>query len=238
MAQRDSAKVIERVEHAPIYGLVVEQIRRAIHMGTYIPGDKLPPERELAKHLGVSRTTVREAIRVLEGEGYVESRRGATGGVVVLDRGQTEERLAHVIRDRLEEFEQIIDFRKAVECEAARLAARRRTSEDLMNLTAAYQTMEQDKVTKRFRAGDSAFHLGIAEAARNSWMRRAIEDARAEIWLPVDAVAPHVFRTAQLHHSRILAAIRDGDPSAAAGAVAAHIETTRKDLHRIASARD
>src|SRR5712692_7663341 len=134
---------IERVEHAPVYGLIVDQLRRAIHVGTFIPGDKFPPERELSKQLGVSRASVREAIRVLEGEGYVEARRGATGGIIVLDRAQTEERLAAVIRSKLPEIEQVIDFRLAVECRAARLAAVRRTDEDLARLDAAFQTMAE-----------------------------------------------------------------------------------------------
>src|SRR5258708_34705519 len=89
---------IERVEHVPVYGLVVDQLRRAIHSGAFVPGDKFPPERELSKQVGVSRASVREAIRVLEGEGYVETRRGASGGVIVLDRAQTEDRLAEGIR--------------------------------------------------------------------------------------------------------------------------------------------
>src|SRR5258707_7702359 len=74
---------IERVEHVPVYGLVVDQLRRAIHSGAFVPGDKVPPERELSKQVGVSRASVREAIRVLEGEGYVETRRGARGGRIV-----------------------------------------------------------------------------------------------------------------------------------------------------------
>jgi GntR family transcriptional repressor for pyruvate dehydrogenase complex len=68
---------ITPIEHSSVYELVVEQLRRAIHIGTYLPGDKLPPERELAQRLEVSRASVREAVRMLEGEGYVETRRGA-----------------------------------------------------------------------------------------------------------------------------------------------------------------
>ena len=232
----DRKHSIEPVEHAPVYGLVVEHIRRAIHIGTFVAGDKLPPERELAKQINVSRTTVREAIRVLEGEGYLETRRGATGGVLVLDRGQAEERLAPLIRARLGELEQIIDFRLAVECRAARLAAIRRDDADLARLSSAFRTMEEGWETRRFRAADSSFHLGIAEAARNDWMRKAIEDARVAIWVPVDTITDNVFRTAQLHHGQILTAIREGDADSAEQAVAAHIETTREDLHKIAAA--
>jgi GntR family transcriptional regulator, transcriptional repressor for pyruvate dehydrogenase complex len=227
---------IERVEHIPVYGLVVDQLRRAIHNGSYVPGDKFPPERELCKQLGVSRASVREAIRVLEGEGYVETKRGASGGLVVLDRAQTEERLAEVIRVKLPEIEQAIDFRLAVECRAARLAAVRRTESDLATLREAIATMDASRETRRFRAADSAFHQGLARAARNDWMERSIGDARAFLWMTVDKVADNVFRTAQLHHGQILTAIENGDPDAAERHVAAHIELTRSDMIRIASA--
>src|SRR5580698_3793898 len=73
-------QAIEPVEQPAIHEVVVEHLRRAIHIGRFVPGDKFPPERELAKQLMVSRTTVREAIRVLESEGYVEIRRGSAGG--------------------------------------------------------------------------------------------------------------------------------------------------------------
>jgi GntR family transcriptional repressor for pyruvate dehydrogenase complex len=227
---------IERVEHVPVYGLVVDQLRRAIHSGAFVPDDKFPPERELSKQLGVSRASVREAIRVLEGEGYVETRRGASGGIIVLDRAQTEDRLAEVIRTKLPEIEQAIDFRLAVECSAARLAAVRRTDDDLASLRAAFATMASSRETRRFRAADSAFHQGIARAARNDWMERSIADARAFLWMTVDEVAENVFRTAQVHHGQILNAIESGDPEAAERHVAAHIELTRTDLIRIAAA--
>ena len=228
--------VIEPVEQPAVYEVVVEHIRRAIHIGSFVPGDKLPPERELAKQLNVSRTTVREAVRVLEGEGYVETRRGATGGIIVLDRGESEERLAPFVRARLDELEQIIEFRLAVECRAARLAAERRSSRHLRQLEEAYGAMEASWETRRFRAADSSFHLGIADAAGNAWMRKAIEDARVAIWLPVDPLIPNVFHSAQLHHERILSAIRGRDADAAEAAVADHIERTRQDLHGIAAA--
>src|ERR1700722_13904414 len=88
---------IERVAHVPVYGLVVDKLRRAIHTGSFVPGDKLSPERALPKQHGVSRASVREAIRVLECEGYVEPRRGSSGGIIVLDRAHTEDRLSEVI---------------------------------------------------------------------------------------------------------------------------------------------
>ena len=99
---------MQRVEPAAAHALVVEQLRRAVHIGSYVPGDRLPSERALAEQLGVSRATVREAIRVLREEGYVESRRGARGGLVVLDQGQNEERMRPVVRARLAEFREAV----------------------------------------------------------------------------------------------------------------------------------
>jgi GntR family transcriptional regulator, transcriptional repressor for pyruvate dehydrogenase complex len=225
---------ITPIEHAPVYELIAEQLRRAIHIGTYAPGDKLPNERDLAQRLEVSRASVREAVRVLEGEGYVETRRGATGGIVVLDRAAEEERIGPYIRDMLPRIREIFEFRRAVECEAARLAAIRRTDEHLEQLQAAYEVIESDLETSRFRSADSQFHLGIAEAAGNSWMRDAIETARASVWMPADVLYDRVFRSAQIYHGHILEAIRAKDPDEAAQLMGAHLDATLKDLEQIA----
>src|SRR5262249_2272684 len=129
-----------------------------------------------------------------------------------------------------------IACRWGAECSAPGLAAVRRTDEDLAILRAAFTTMASSRETRRFRAADSAFHQGIARAARNDWMERSIADARAFLWMTVDKVAENVFRTAQLHHGQILEAIENGNPQAAELHVAAHIELTRTDLIRIAAA--
>jgi DNA-binding FadR family transcriptional regulator len=226
------------VELSQAYELVVEKIRRAIHIGTYIPGDKLPPERALAKQLGVSRTTLREAVRVLANEGYVETRRGAHGGLVVLDQMQKEDAMRPLVRQRYREYGELLEYRLTVECRAARLAAIRRTTKDLDRLAAACAAMEQSLETGRFRAGDSEFHLGIADAARNRFMRQAIEDARAAMWLPIDSLIRSVFRTANEHHAQILEAIRDQDPDRAEAAVAAHLDRIRFDLRRTVAPDD
>ena len=223
---------IEPIDFAAAYEVVAERIRRAIHIGTYLPGDKLPPERMMAQQLGVSRATLREAIRVLEGEGYVISRRGARGGILVLDQAENEERIRPLLAERLPEIEEIFDYRTAVEGAAARLAADRRTDEDLAILQRAYDVMAADRETRRFRAADNAFHLAVADAARNRLMRQAIEDARAEMWVPIDRLISRVFLTANRHHRQILDAIRARDPDAAQQAVVDHLETARRDLRR------
>src|ERR1700726_3365404 len=112
-AQREA---VSRVDIRPAYEVVVDRLRRAILLSVYLPGDKLPPERVHAEQLGVSRVTLREAIRVLEGEGLVEARRGATGGVVVLEHPPARAELRRHLRASIAELEGLADFRMANEC--------------------------------------------------------------------------------------------------------------------------
>jgi GntR family transcriptional regulator, transcriptional repressor for pyruvate dehydrogenase complex len=244
MARKNASAAAERlvregsikpVEHASVYELVVVQLRRAMHNGTYAPGDKFPTERELADRLRVSRASVREAVRVLEGEGYVETRRGSTGGIVVLDRTAEEGRIGPYIREMLPRIREVFEFRKAVEREAARLAARRRTDEDVTRLEAAHSVIESDQETRRFRSADSQFHLGIAEAAGNRWMRDAIDAARTEVWMPADTHYDHVLdRHTRDEHGKILEAIRNQDEEAAARLMDEHLASTLEVLELVA----
>lgn len=203
-------------------------------MGTYGPGEKLPTERDLAQRLQVSRLSVREAIRVLEVEGYVETRRGATGGIIILDRGLEEQRIGPYIREMLPRMIEIFEFRSAVEPEAARLAAARRTDEHLARLQEANDQIDRSLETQRFRLADSQFHLGITDAAQNAWMREAVERARSAVWMPADPLYEHVFRTATAHHGQILEAIRARDGDAAARLMRDHLDFTVADLQKIA----
>src|SRR6185503_9449014 len=90
-----------RLDIRPAYTVAADHVRRAIHLGEYKPGDKFPPERQHAEQLGISRVTMREAIRTLAAEGYIEVRRGATGGVTVLDQKQEPSELREKLRVRL-----------------------------------------------------------------------------------------------------------------------------------------
>jgi DNA-binding GntR family transcriptional regulator len=92
--------------------------------------------------------------------------------------------------------------------------------------------MRSDRETRRFRAADNAFHLAIADAARNRLMRQAIEDARAAMWVPIDRLITQVFTNANRHHKHILDAIADRDPDAAQKAAVDHLEHARRDLRR------
>ncbi len=228
--------MIQPVVQVSAYELVVDQLRKAIHLGTFAPGDKLPPERELAKQLKVSRVTVREAIRVLETQGYVKSQRGAAGGLVVLDQRETREQIRQRLRQEWDRFENILDFRVANEGAAARLAASRRTEDDLEKLRATVADMQHSESLPQSRRADSTFHLAIADATGNPLLRQAVENGRTAMFLPADALSYGIiFGNSIDWHRRILTAIQASDPRGAQETMVAHIETTRRELSEILS---
>ena len=227
---------LDPVTPVPAYELVLEQLRRSIDQGHFAPGDKLPPERDLARQLGVSRTTLREAVRVLEGERAVEVRRGSTGGIIVR---HAPARPAGS-RARLREFDEIIDFRLAIEPMSARLAAERRSKTDLTALARALARLDalaahgaEGRFGDWLRA-DSDYHVLIGRAARNGRLATAIETARAGMFNPVGAVWGRLEEAAHAQHAEILDAISAGDGERAAKAMTRHIEGTRADIAALA----
>lgn len=233
---------IAPVRPAAAHELVLEQLQRAIQLGRFLPGDRLPAERDLALQLNVSRTTVRAAISVLQHRGLVEVKRGATGGIEVRrpDSGSKRRQLLGA----LHEIRVVYEYRYAVECAAARLAAQRRTSADLaalqrsleeMNvLTGSAAARRTPENIARFQAADSAFHLTIAEASGNPMLLKAIEDARAGMFLPIGAIFQQLEDNANDFHALILASIEARDGEAAAAAMGAHIIEGRNRLEAMA----
>ena len=230
--------VIDPVRPTSACELVVEQLRRAIHLGRFLAGDKLPPERELAKQLGVSRTTVRDAVKILESDGLVRSKRGAAGGLTILEQNAGAPRKSP--GGGLKAIEAIYDYRLAIECAAAKLASARRSKSDLTALARHVKRMgelaalrsEADPAqvlaaVSQFMAVDSEFHLGIARAARNDYLLAAIEDARAAMFLPIGAVFDRLEDNANAYHEAIFAALEAGDAAAAEQAMAAHLRASR-----------
>jgi GntR family transcriptional repressor for pyruvate dehydrogenase complex len=234
MLGRMEQETTERLDVPPAYAVVVDHLRRAIHLGQYAPGEKFPPERQHAEALGVSRVTLRGAIRVLEGEGYVQSRRGSSGGATVLGstetRGQLVERLRHSIDDLLA----VQEFRLANERLAAERAATRLTAEDLDGLARSVEQIASAEGVGSFRQADSYFHLRIAGAAKSDLIRDAVEHGRAAMFLPLDALDYTLLVTETLKdHRRILAALRARDAAHAGRAMAAHIKRTSEQLRAI-----
>jgi DNA-binding FadR family transcriptional regulator len=238
----NASRPIAPIRPAAAHELALERLQRAIQLGRFLPGDRLPSERDLAEQLRVSRTTVRAAVGVLARKGLVTVRRGAAGGIVVRTPEPGGKR--RELKAALEEIRIVYEYREAVECAAARLAAERRRPVDLRALgrllkamealTATRASREQPENVGRFQAADSAFHLAIAQAAGNALLLRAVEDARAGMFSPVGAIFRRLEDNANDFHALIAAAIAAGDGEAAAAAMGAHIAEGRRRLEALA----
>lgn len=176
---------LKPVEQQAAYGLAVAHLKSQIHMGMLLPDERMPAERKLAEQIGISRVTLREALRVLEAEGYIGIKRGAAGGAFVA----TEDRLRDMALRRLGRDPsgvlRIFEYRAAVEPLAAHLSATRRTPGDIRRLDQALSEIRGAGTAGELRRGEAAFHLAIAQASANPYILSSIEDALAALFMPL-----------------------------------------------------
>ena len=216
---------------------VVDRLVTAVALGLYVPGQQLPPERELATMLGVSRASVREALQQLTETGYLEVRRGRFGGTFVrASWGQ--DAAGHVRRQILAhwaEFERIFDARTLIEPVIARTASDRRTAGDMETIGAALQAyLDAPDRDASWRA-DARLHLAIAEATQNPILVGISIDLRTKITLNLGAepYSDEVRRIAVLQHQHLVAAIVEQRADDAARLAAQHFllsETLIREL--------
>ena len=215
------------------------ELTRWIHLGVVAEGERLPAERKLAARLGVSRDTVRDALRVLADWGHVEARRGSTGGSYVIGpRASRDERRADLIA-RISELDEAIELRLVLETAAAEMAAMRRSKLDLEQMRRALAALESATTVSAFRRADNAFHMAVAGATRNALLARATEDARVMMFAPVDVLPYDLLLDTSLRaHASILGAIQGREADAAAAAMTAHIRASHHELrHALGLAR-
>lgn len=231
-------RTIAPIQYKTSYRLAADRIRRAIELGTYLPGERLPPSREFAYQLGISVAALREAVRGLIDEGLLEMRRGPKGGLVVLRRPQVQRR--RISKAALAEVDQLIELRKAVEGEAARLAAERRTEKDLAGLQKLIDTMteevdgpESELSGARFNRADTEFHTGVARAARNELFVPVIEDTRVRLFASIGVILGPLTHKLNAGHVELIEEIRRQRPDAAADVMRRHIESTREDAYEL-----
>lgn len=223
------------VKVSPAYEVVAQKMRRAIHLGELPAGSKLPPERTLAERMGVSRITLREAIRVLEGEGYVEVGRGRTGGTTVHSGSMTPAEVSTWMGKRWKDLEAIFDFRLANERSSAERAATRATSAQTKKLGEIAARCAESADVNEFRSWDVHFHLFIADLAESRLLRQAVEEARAELYVPFRAITlEEMLASAGPQHRAIVAAIADADPRRAAKAMEKHLAATTEQMGKLA----
>lgn len=215
---------------------VAAHIRERIHSGDYGLGDRLPPQRVLAERLRVARVSVQEGIRQLVAQGYLEVRRGASGGAFVTGLEKPLEAWRRRLRSRVGELDELIDFRIAVEGRVAYLAAQRRTRSELTMMRNAIRVLEDIRAGEGdnrqvFRSADSKFHFALSRAAHNERLDRALREARVALFTPYDLLEfDEPVHDVTEDHQAIYLAVRDADPSRAERLMAEHVAHTREQL--------
>jgi len=229
----DLAGVLRPVREGNAFEETVERLLTIIKLGMVAHGDRFPPERELAAQLGISRLTLREAIRELHGAGYVSSRRGRFGGTFVIytrpapDRAELR-RLAQEDGDKLTDA---LTFRLAVESGAAQALASQlaRAPDPKAEETLLARLADVNGASPAdYRRLDTLFHLSIAELAGSSLLAAACADARwrlNDLLNAIPVLQRNIDHTA-CQHAAIVQAILDGDADRARAAVAEHLEGT------------
>lgn len=218
---------------APAYMQVADQLREAIIHGDVDPGSKLPTEPRLSEMFGVSRSTVREAIRVLASQNLVRVVRGVKGGMFVAHPNSDD------VRDFLETslgllskaqevgVDELVDTRSLLEVPAARLAAIRRSDEDL---AAMWRTVEdEERALSAGFAGHAALHTVILQASGNGllgMMTTPIFTVLRSRFLR-DEAPSHFWADVAHDHRLIVERIADGDADGAAAEMSSHLDELR-----------
>jgi DNA-binding FadR family transcriptional regulator len=231
LAGRAYEALLRPVRDGNAFEETVERLLSAIKLGIAAPGTRLPPERELAERLSVSRGTLREAVRALQLSGYVVSRRGRYGGTFVspvlskLNRGAARRRAGQTSAD----LEDTLVLREVLEVGAAEQAAR--NGPDVANadhLNSCLHNCAPTKDVTEYRRFDSRLHMTVAEVAGSPSLTAAVAKIRMRVNAFLDAI-PSVernIRHSEEQQARIVGAIVDGDTERARQAMAEHLSAT------------
>lgn len=215
---------------------VTDRLLSAVALGEFVPGERLPVERDLSRLLGVSRSTVREAMGRLRAAGIVEIRRGRSGGSYVLDSwsAPTAEAVRRTLLPRWADLQQLFDLRELVEGMIAAVAAERRTPEQAADLERALAAFRAASTPEEEHAADTAIHRAVVRATGNPQVAALSQDllTRVSLGFPIEPYRREVYQRALREHRALVAAVVAGDPEAAARAARKHFSLTAENLRR------
>ncbi|MFE2285884.1 FadR/GntR family transcriptional regulator [Streptomyces sp. NPDC059443] len=212
--------VLRQVRAGNGFEEALEQILQVVRLGLVPGGERLPPERELAERMGISRVTLREVLKVLQDQGLVEARRGRYGGTFVLHRpdtpaGGAEEELRRRVAGV--DIEDVLRFREVLEVGAADLCASQGLSEKDADRLLAALTATHDAPLPDYRRQDTLFHLTLCELAGSATLTAQYAAVRATVNDLLDCI-PLLVRNlehSQQQHSVLVEAVLERDADAA-----------------------
>ncbi|RDI99239.1 FadR family transcriptional regulator [Dyella solisilvae] len=221
-----------------LYGHVMHELGQRIVSGKVKPGEVLPREETLAESLDVSRTALREALKVLSAKGLIESRTGV--GARVLDERHWNQLDADVLAWRCasmppDDFvDKLVEMREIIEPAAAAAAARRRTAAQLAEIETAYRAMEAAQTLEAWTEADLQFHDAVLHATCNELLQSLFSVVESSLGTFFTLSARNVsdFRYSLPHHHKVLESIRRKQPEAARKAMLAMIADSHASLQR------
>ncbi len=229
--ERDAAveAVFKPVRPPTTFEETVERLGTAIRTGLLNPGSRLPPERQLAIELGISRSTLRQALTALVQSGHLNAVRGRGGGTFVVERPPLHEREDDPLGS---EAAAIVDRRVAVEAGAAILATERGQTSDFETLHELVQRMAEAPAFEVYRRADIRFHISVAAAARSPQLVTEMTEVQGLMSGLISRI-PHpdeVLAQSNAQHEQLVAMLRDRDAPAAVSLVRTHIRGTEHIL--------
>jgi GntR family transcriptional regulator, transcriptional repressor for pyruvate dehydrogenase complex len=229
--ERDAAldAVFQPVRPPTTFEETVERLGTAIRLGLLAPSSRLPPERDLADQLGISRSTLRQALRTLVQSGHLVSLRGRSGGTFVAEQPPLAEREAEPLSDSAWA---VLDYRVAIETGATILAAERAEAEQLDRLDELVAKMGSAPEFEDYRRADIRFHIGIAEAARSPRLVSAMTEVQGQMSDLISLIAhpEEVLTQSNDQHRRLVGLLRRSDATRAVKLIRRHIEGTEHIL--------
>ena len=224
----------QSIEPRRLYRQIADQIRGLIRAGEFVAGARLPPERDLAKQLGVSRPSVREALIALEVEGLVEVRIGS-GIYVLAGNGTANGAHAHEPPDAAAGPFELLRARYVIESECAALAAKSAKKSHVAAIESALDEMERERRDGRQPlGGDRLFHLRIAEATGNGALVHVVkllwDERTGPLYQQLEHHydSPELWTAAMAEHRAVLRAIAGHDAAGAKAAMQRHLNQAYK----------
>jgi GntR family transcriptional regulator, transcriptional repressor for pyruvate dehydrogenase complex len=224
------AAVFEPVQPPTTFEETVERLGTAIRLGILGPGVRLPSERELADQLGISRSTLRQAITTLVQSGHLTSVRGRGGGTFVVQEPPLAE--GSPTGPVREDWREVLDLRVAVEVGAATLAADRAGEEDLALMRECVERMAAASEFDDYRRADIRFHIAIAQASGVPRMVGLVGEVEADVSELIAHIAhpPEVLDHSNAEHAQMADAFERHDGGAAVDVLCRHLVGTEHIL--------
>jgi GntR family transcriptional repressor for pyruvate dehydrogenase complex len=222
--------VFQPVQPPTTFEETVERLGTAIRLGLLLPASRLPPERDLAERLGISRSTLRQALTTLVQSGHLVSVRGRAGGTFVAERPPLGQDVAADVLG--EGARAVLDYRVAVEAGAVLLAAERAGPPELDRLGPLTDRMASATEFEDYRRADVRFHIGIAEATGSARLVAAMTEVQGQMSDLIARIAhpDEVLTNSNQQHRRLIALLRNRDAAAAVRLVRRHIDGTEHIL--------